>query len=333
MLTEKAIAICLLEVLNEYSDEKHILSMGEITSKIEQLYGLKPDRRTIYSALETLVELGYDISFYKENGKGYYIRDRHLEVSEAHLLSDAICAFPFISERQTAQLLKKIHSLVSVHDRRNIKNLTVIRANQKTINKQVFYNIEMLDEAIEKRVKVKFDYFDYGIDKKLHKRREKKYTVNPYGMIYDNEHYYLICVMAKQDRVSMYRIDRIQNIDITDYELDEQADKLNHQETVRNAVYAHTGATDYVEMIIEPKVLNDVIEKFGMDIVLSDTDDSKIRVRVKANLMGIKYWALQYLASVEVISPSALRQEIIELIQTNNYLTSSKEKENKNADT
>jgi len=24
MLTEKAIAICLLEVLNEYSDEKHI---------------------------------------------------------------------------------------------------------------------------------------------------------------------------------------------------------------------------------------------------------------------------------------------------------------------
>jgi len=25
MLTEKAIAICLLEVLNEYSDEKHIL--------------------------------------------------------------------------------------------------------------------------------------------------------------------------------------------------------------------------------------------------------------------------------------------------------------------
>ena len=152
-------------------------------------------------------------------------------------------------------------------------------------------------------------------------------------MIYDNEHYYLICVMAKQDRVSMYRIDRIQNIDITDYELDEQADKLNHQETVRNAVYAHTGATDYVEMIIEPKVLNDVIEKFGMDIVLSETDDSKIRVRVKANLMGIKYWALQYLASVEVISPSALRQEIIELIQTNNYLQSSKEKENKNADT
>lgn len=328
MLTDKAIAICLLEVMREYSDENHILSMGEITSKINQLYGMKPDRRTIYSAFETLVELGYDISFYKENGKGYYLRDRQLEAAEAHLLSDAVCSFPFISEKQTSQLLKKIHSLVSVYERRNIKNLTVIRATQKTANKQVFYNIEMLDEAIEKRVKVKFDYFDYGIDKKLHKRREKKYTVNPYGMIYDNEHYYLICVMAKQERVSLYRIDRIQNIEITEYELDEQANKLNHQETVKNAVYAHTGATDYVEMIIEPKALNDVIEKFGMDIILSEAEDGKIKARVKANLMGIKYWALQYLSSVEVISPSALRQEIIELIKTNHYLTSSNEEEN-----
>ena len=65
MLTEKAITICLLEVLREYSDENHILSMGEIVSKIDGRYGMKPDRRTIYSALETLIELGYDISLYR----------------------------------------------------------------------------------------------------------------------------------------------------------------------------------------------------------------------------------------------------------------------------
>jgi len=229
--------------------------------------------------------------------------------------------------------MKKIHSLVSTYERKQIKNLTVIRADQKTANKNVFYNIEMLDEAIERKRKVKFDYFDYGVDKKLHKRREKKYTVNPYGMIYDNEHYYLICVMAKQDRVSLYRIDRIQNVEITDYELDDQANRLNHQEAIKNAVYAHTGATDYVEMIIEQKALNDVIEKFGMDVVLSETNDGKIKTRVKANLMGIKYWALQYLTTVEIINPISLRQEITELIKTSYYLKSSNEKENENADT
>ena len=142
MLTEKAITICLLEVLREYSDENHILSMSEITSKLNARYGLKPDRRTIYSAFETLIEVGYDISLYKDNGKGYYLLNRQLEPSEAHLLSDAICTFPFISERQTSQLMNKVQSLVSVHERKHIKNLTVLRSDQKTVNKNVFYNIE-----------------------------------------------------------------------------------------------------------------------------------------------------------------------------------------------
>ncbi len=319
MLTEKAIAICLLEVLNEYSDEKHILSMGEITSKIEQLYGLKPDRRTIYSALETLVELGYDISFYKENGKGYYIRDRHLEVSEAHLLSDAVCAFPFISERQTSQLLKKIQSLVSVHDRRNIKNLTVIRADQKTINKQVFYNIEMLDEAIEKKMKVTFDYYDYGVDKQLHKRREKKYKVNPYGLVYSNEHYYLVCIMSRQENVSMYRLDRMQNIEITDIPLDTRDDGFEPHTVAKDAVYAHTGKTERIEMLVDKKIINDVIDKFGSGVLISE-DEDRLRVTINASVKGMRYWALQFLESVEIVEPISLRNEILELLKNNRYV-------------
>ena len=319
MLTEKAITICLLEVLREYSDENHILSMGEIISKINVRYGLNPDRRTIYSAFETLTELGYDVSLYKDNGKGYYLLDRQLEPSEAHLLSDAICTFPFISERQTAQLMNKVQSLVSVHERKHIKNLTVMRSDQKTVNKVVFYNIEVLDEAIEKKVKVKFDYFDYGTDKQLHKRREKKYTVNPYGMVYDNEHYYLVCIMAKQTNLSMYRIDRIQNIEITDYELDEREPGFDPKEAVKNTVYAYTGEIGIVEMLVDPKKLNDVIDKFGTNITIGENDDGRLKITVKASLMGMKYWALQYLEYVEVINPLTLRDSVLRLIQYNMY--------------
>ena len=317
MLTERAIAICLLEVLREYSDFNHILSMSEIIGKIKNIYGLMPDRRTVYSALDTLVELGYDISFYKENGKGYYLRDRTLEPSEAHLLSDAVCSFPFISEKQTAQLMKKIHSLVSIYERKQIKNLTVIRADKKTINKNVFYNIEILDEAIELKRKVTFDYYDYGTDKQLHKRREKKYKVNPYGMVYANEHYYLVCIMSRQQNVSMYRIDRIQNIEITDIELD--INDIDPHSIVRNAVYAHTGEAVDVVMLIEPKVLNDIIDRFGMELDMSEVEDGRIKVRIKATAMGMKYWALQYLASVEIVEPKVLRDEISNMLKNNCY--------------
>lgn len=325
MLTERAITICLLEVLREYSDFNHILSMSEIIGKIKSIYGLTPDRRTVYSALDALVELGYDISFYKENGKGYYLRDRLLEPSEAHLLSDAVCTFPFISEKQTAHLMKKIHSLVSIYERKQIKNLTVIRADQKTANKNVFYNIEMLDEAIERKRKVTFDYYDYGSDKQLHKRREKKYKVNPYGMVYANERYYLVCIMSRQQNVSMYRIDRIQNIEITDIALDEN--NIDPHSIVRNAVYAYTGEAVDVEMLIEPKVLSDVIDRFGANLALSETDDGRIKVHIKATAMGMKYWALQYLASVEVVEPKELRDEIMEMLRENRYCKEGKEYE------
>lgn len=87
MLTEKANAICLLKVLAEYSDEKHILPMREIISKMKQDYGIAPDRRTIYSTVTMLNNIGYDISTYEENGVGYYLKQRLFEPGEMRLLN------------------------------------------------------------------------------------------------------------------------------------------------------------------------------------------------------------------------------------------------------
>ena len=36
-----------------------------------------------------MIELGYDVSLYEDNGVGYYLRDRELEPSEVLLLTDA----------------------------------------------------------------------------------------------------------------------------------------------------------------------------------------------------------------------------------------------------
>ena len=75
MLTEKANAICLLEVLREYSDAEHILPMREIIAKMQSLYGIKIDRRTVYGAVALLIELGYDISIH-QNRPPYRLRGR-----------------------------------------------------------------------------------------------------------------------------------------------------------------------------------------------------------------------------------------------------------------
>ena len=45
MITDKANMLCILEVLKEYSDEAHIMTMKELREKLEIEYGIKPDRR------------------------------------------------------------------------------------------------------------------------------------------------------------------------------------------------------------------------------------------------------------------------------------------------
>ena len=71
MTTNRANAICLLEIMKEYSDANHILRMQDLIAKMKSIYAIDVDRRTIYSAIDLLKTLGYDISVYSENGVGY----------------------------------------------------------------------------------------------------------------------------------------------------------------------------------------------------------------------------------------------------------------------
>lgn len=321
-MTERAMAICLLQVLKEYSDEHHIMTRSQISEKMRKLYGIDPDRRTIYSAVDVLTELGYDISTYEDNHIGYYlVRDpkTDFDINEVRLLSDAVCAFPFISAKHTEQLRDKLQAQVSVYERRHIKNLSIIKPERKTENWDVFFSIEMIDEAIQKKVKVKFDYMEYHEDLELHKRREKKFTVNPYSMVFTNEHYYLVAVLAYQKTVSMYRIDRMKNIEITNYALDVHEDGFEPEKEAAVATYAYAGKPERIEMLTDRKNLGAIVDKFGTDLRVVPQDDGRLKVSMTAAPAGIRYWAMQYLEEIEIISPKSLREEIVRMLKANLY--------------
>ena len=320
MLTEKAIVICLLQILSEHSDENHILQMREIISKINTLYGINPDRRTIYSAVALLNELEYDISTYEENGKGYYLKQRVFELGEVHLLMDAVYSFSFLPPKHTEDLISKLQKLMSVHQRKRFKHLTIARPEVKTPNRQVFFSVEQLDTAISKKVKVKFTYLQYELNKKLVPRREQKYIVNPYGMVYQNDAYYLVCIKEGADRVSMYRIDRMQDIELTCCDLEPRAQGFDPNKVTEQAIYAFSGEPEPITMLCARSVLDHVIDKFGAGIHIREKDMDKLEIRLIVSPKGVKFWALQYLPYVEVLSPQWLRDEIMESIKNNSYL-------------
>ena len=318
MLSNRANAICLLRVLHGFSDEKHILPMREIIAKLKQDYDIEIDWRTIYSTIEMLQHLGYDISTYEENSVGYYLRSRIVEPSELNLLMDAVYSFPFISAKQSTELIAKLKNIGSIYQGKKYRYLSVIRADRKTSNKQVFLNIDLLDEAIEQKKQVGFTYLTYNEKKQLVPRRTELYIVNPYRMIYTNEHYYLVCNLSGYEKVSLYRIDRMRDISILDSKAVYKADEA--EKATQNAIYAFAGAPEKITFAFDKAVLNDILDRFGTDIKITKENDRDI-ARITASPRGVKFWALQYLPYVEVLEPVWLRDEIIESIQKNRYLT------------
>jgi len=101
MSGDRANILCVLKILEDYSDCDHILTSTDIISRFQSLYDAKIDRRTVYSAVESLIGLGYDISDFEDNGKGYFLRDRDFDPAEVRLLMDAVHSFEYISQKQT----------------------------------------------------------------------------------------------------------------------------------------------------------------------------------------------------------------------------------------
>ncbi len=318
MITNKAASSCVLKVLEEYSDDKHIMSTRDVHDALLRDYGLELDRRTIYSAVETLQDLGYDISDYKENREGYFLRERLLDSAQLRLLIDAVNSFGYISRSQTRELADRLTSTLSVHERRRFSYANIISADKKTLNPQVFLNIEILDEAINSRNKVSFTYMEYGLDKKLHPRREKKYIASPYAMICENERYYLVLISEGHTDASFYRIDMMQDITV----LDEKVTIGKREaglDSIPRVVYAHSGQPEMIKIRGDMTALRYVIDEFGQDTIIQPDGDGFI-ASFRAAPAGMVYWALQYMQHIEVLSPKSLRDDIKKAISENKYM-------------
>ena len=154
------------------------------------------------------MDIGIEVSQYEPN-KGYYLITREFEKSEIHLLCNAIFSSHFIPESDSNQLINRFLKTQSKYNAKTFKNNVYVKNSRKTINKQFFLNIEMILEAIQKNRAISFHYMKYNHSKELIKRRDKRYSIHPFHIVYANENFYLICLNDHYDELSHYRIDKM----------------------------------------------------------------------------------------------------------------------------
>lgn len=318
-----------LEVSKENKSNHMILSIKEINEKMMDKISQTLDRRTIYNYINDLKEIGFEVSTFEENEIGYALITKPIEPYELRVLVDSISANRFITKKKTKELIDKLCNLNNGYIAYNLNKQIFIDDRSKSINEEILYSIDNINEAINSKKKISFNYYDYNYKRELIPRLKKDsldkkmYTATPVGLILKEDCYYAIVNHDKYDDLTNYRIDRMKNVQILEEDIKPLKDIKDCEEGYFNAaMYSKksfkmfSGDCCEVVLSIRPFLLNVIIDELGEDVSICKIDDNTYQARFNAKLgTGLTKLILQLGSDAEVISPFELRESVIENIK------------------
>ena len=316
MLESKKLALVrILQILQKYSDANHPLKQGDIAEILQREYGIEVERKAIGRNISLLKEAGYDIV---SAHSGCYLDENIFEDAELKLLIDGVLCSKHIAPHHSKELIGKLTKLANVYFKSRIRNIYSVNDWNKTKNCDLFLNIELVDEAIERGRRIEFSYNKFGVDKKLHK--SATHAASPYQMILHNQHYYLIALNEKWKNMGFYRMDKITDMHITEQRLtplrtvEGYESGLDYKKLSSAMPYMYTDQPERIELMADASVVDQIVDWFGYDVHISELGN-KVKVVLLSSPTAMLYWALQYAEHVEILSPHYLRGRIADVLQ------------------
>ena len=313
---KKSALIRIWQILKVNSDYDHPMTQEDIAAKLENEYGIVIERKAISRNISLLKESGVEI---ESRRAGSYLDRRDFEDSELHMLIDGVLSSKHITARHSKDLIDRICSLSNKYFRSSVKHIHSVNDWSKTDNQALFYNIELIDAAIEEGKQIHYDYNKYGIDKKLHKTSQQ--YVSPYLMILHNQRYYLMAYSEYWHNMVFHRLDRITNMTIIDRKatpiknVPGYENGINYKELSSTMPYMYSDQPEHIDFISDEGIIDQIVDWFGNDVrIMKSNDEGKVRVSVKASPTAMEFWAMQYINHVEILSPEPLRIRMREVL-------------------
>lgn len=311
---QKLKMLYLVKIFSEETDDTHGLTLQEIASRLEK-NGVNADRKTLYKDFGELEKFGLEI-LSEQDGRSvrYHLATRRFELPELKLLVDAVQGSKFITERKSRQLIKKLESLVSVHEARYLHRQVLITGRIKAMNESIYYIVDMLHEAINLDRQIRFQYFRWNV----HKQQELRhggawYQVSPWCLLWDDENYYLAAFDAADRKLKHYRVDKIVRLAVTDAprEGKEAFQRLDPATYTRSLFGMFGGELTRVTLEGRADMVGPLIDRFGKDITIIPQDGGRftahVDVAASRHFIG---WIIALGDGVRITGPAELVDEM-----------------------
>ena len=311
--SQKIKLLKLMELLRQETDEQHPMVATVVCQKLNDME-VACDRRTLTRDIQALNDYGYEVmTTMISHEKAYYVEDRSFSVPELKILIDAVQAASFVTEKKTAELIEKIANLGGSHSAEILQSNMVCFNTRKHRNESIYYNVAYLEDAIEQNKKVIFRYYDLDANgQKVYRRGGHHYVVEPIGLVFNEDNYYLMVYSARHDNTANYRIDRMDSVEIVEEDICKKALELRQSVAgyTEQAFKMYGGQPVQITLQFSNKLIGAVYDRFGEGtkmIPIGDEDcAATVMVQISPTFWG---WIFQCGKLMRIISPDGIIEQ------------------------
>lgn len=305
-----------MQILLEKTDEEHTMTVPQMINELSKL-GISAERKSIYDDLEYLKLFGLDICSVRTKTHGYFVAGRDFELPELKLLVDSVQASKFITHKKSMELISKIEKLTSREYAKKLHRQVFVTNRVKTLNEQIYHNVDKIHDAIAKNKQITFKYFDVNVDKKkIYRKDGNLYMETPVSLTWDDENYYLITYKEKYKSYTHYRVDKMDSIKITENLRAMPEDEFDLSAYAKSVFSMFGGEETLVCIKLKNELVGVIFDKFGPDVPIIKCDENHFICRVKVAVSPhFLTWVMSFGKRAEIVSPDSVVEEMKRLLQ------------------
>ena len=309
--------LILAKILFERTDEEHYLTTAQLMEILEKEHGIKTHRQTIPGDIEILRSFGMDIQDVMSAQKRYNLVSREFDLAELKILIDAVESAKFISRNKSEQLVKKLSGLASQYQAKSLKRNISVENRVKYENEMVVLIVDGINEAINRGKKISFQYFKYGPNKRPKLRHDgQPFVFSPHKLVWNGDFYYMVGVFEKEQKIGVFRIDRILNRpEILEEDAIPFPEVFDFNRYLQSSFRMFGTEATPVELICSNDVMDAVLDKFGKNVMTYDYDEDHFCAMVDVAVSNVFFsWVFGFGGKVSINSPENVREQYRKLV-------------------
>ena len=305
------------KMLYEQTDEEHYLTIAQIIDELKTQYGISTSRGTVGDDIKALQTFGVEIEVEQSTQNRYYLIGRRFDLPELKALIDAVESARFIPKEKSSALVDKLSLLASPFSIPKLVRNVDVENRIKADNEKIYYIMDALNDAINDKKKVSFQYYTYNRNKeRVAKHDGEVYVFSPYKMIWNGDYYYAVGYSEKHNSIGSFRVDRIVTTPKILSEEQHEPPKGFDLNTYLNSMFRmYNGERKQVELICDNDLMDAVIDKFGKDVDVSAYDENSFKVDVMTSVGNVFYsWIFGFGGRVYINSPEDVKAEYAKMV-------------------